>query len=150
MPHTQGTAPFRAAAHATTVEHMTTTTNDLVITAETVTAWVDRYLAAWKTNEPEDIAGLFAEDGEYHEGPYQTDWIGRDEIVAGWRSRWDWQQGGWGFDWQIDSIDGPTAVITGVGCYTKLGKFDNTWTVTFRTPEQCGNFTMLNTEREDG
>jgi hypothetical protein len=68
--------------------------------------------------------------------------------VAGWRSRWDWQQGGWSFDWQIVSIDGPTAVITGVGRYTKLGDFDNHWTVTFRTSEECSNFTMINTERD--
>ena len=128
---------------------MTTSTNDLVITTETVTAWVDRYLTAWKTNDPDDIAGLFTEDGEYHEGPYETDWIGRDEIVAGWRSRWDWQQGGWDFDWKIDSIHGPIAVITGVGHYKKLGNFDNHWTVTFRTPELCVDFTMVNTERED-
>lgn len=25
--------------------------------------------------------------------------------------------------------------------------FDNHWTVTFRTPELCENFTMINTER---
>lgn len=126
---------------------MTTTTNTPAITVETVTAWVDRYLTAWRTNDPQDIAGLFTGDGEYHEGPYETHWIGRDEIVAGWRSRWDWQQGGWSFDWQIVSMDGATAVITGVGRYTKLGNYDNQWSVTFRTPDQCENFTMVNTER---
>lgn len=148
MRHTLATAPFPPTARPVTLEHMTTSTNDLAITTETVTAWVDRYLTAWKTNDPADIAGLFAEDGEYHEGPYETDWIGRDQIVAGWRSRWDWQQGGWRFDWQIVSIDGRTAVITGVGRYTKLGNFDNQWTVIFRTPEECSNFTMINTERD--
>ena len=111
MRHTPGGAPFLQVEHLTRLEDMTSTTNDFVITTETVTAWVDRYLTAWKTNDPVDIAGLFTEDGEYHEGPYETDWIGRDEIVAGWRSRWDWQQGGWSFDWQIASIDGDTAEI---------------------------------------
>ena len=149
MRHTPGTTPFPRAEHPATVEDMTTSPNNLAITTETVTAWVDRYLAAWETNDPEDIAGLFTEDGEYHEGPYETDWIGRDEIVAGWRSRWDWQQGGWSFDWQIVSIGSATAVITGVGRYTKLGNFDNHWTVTFRTPEECTNFTMINTAREE-
>ncbi|MDN3310318.1 nuclear transport factor 2 family protein [Microbacterium oryzae] len=128
---------------------MTTNTNSPAITAETVAAWVARYLTAWKANDAEDIAALFAEDGEYHEGPYETDWIGRDEIVAGWRSRWDWQQGGWSFDWQLVSIAGPSAVITGVGRYKKLGNFDNHWTVTFRTPELCENFVMINNEIDD-
>jgi hypothetical protein len=53
--------------------YMTTSTNDLAITTESVTSWVDRYLTAWRTNDPDDIAGLFTEDGEYHEGPYETD-----------------------------------------------------------------------------
>lgn len=129
--------------------HMTTSTRDLTITAETITAWVDRYLTAWRSNDPDDIAALFTEDGEYHEGPYETDWIGRDEIIDGWQSRWDWQQGGWDFDWELVLIDGPTAVITGVGRYAKLGTFDNHWTVRFRTPELCENFTMVNTERDE-
>jgi hypothetical protein len=127
---------------------MTTSTNDLTVTTETISAWVHRYLTAWRTNDPDDIAGLFSEDAEYHETPYATDWIGRDEIVAGWRSRWGWQQGGWDFEGEIVSIEGPTAVITGIGRYTNLGNFDNHWTVLFRTPELCASFTMVNTERD--
>lgn len=127
---------------------MTTTASHPTITTATVTAWIDRYLVAWKTNDRADIAALFTEDGEYHESPYQTDWIGRDRIVAGWRSRWDWQQGGWSFDYVIDSIDGSTAVISGIGRYTKLGDFDNHWTIRFDTPELCADFRMVNNERD--
>ena len=124
------------------------TAPDSAITRATVSAWVERYLGAWRSNDPADIGGLFSADGEYHEAPYDTDWIGREEIVAGWRSRWDWQQGGWTFDWHLVSLDGATAVISGVGRYTELGEFDNLWTVVFRTPEVCEDFRMLNTERE--
>jgi hypothetical protein len=126
---------------------MTTSINGLAVTTASVTAWVERYLTAWRTNEKEDIAQLFTTDAEYHEGPYATDWIGRDEIVAGWRSRWDWQQGGWVFDWEILSREGATAVIGGVGRYAELGDFDNVWTLTFGTIERCSSFRMLNTER---
>lgn len=101
--------------------------------------------------EPDSAsAGLFSEDAEYHESPYKTDWVGRAEIVAGWQSRWDWQQGGWDFEWRLVSIDGPTAVVTGLGRYAKLGDFDNHWTVRFRSPELCESFTMINTERGAG
>lgn len=124
-----------------------TTTDTLTITAANVSAWVDRYLAAWASNDPAAIAALFTEDGEYHESPYETDWIGRAEIVAGWRGRWDWQQGGWTFDWDLASVEGATAVITGVGHYTELGEFDNVWTVTFGTAQECREFRMRNTER---
>jgi ketosteroid isomerase-like protein len=126
---------------------MDTTSAHLAVTAEDVAAWTARYIRAWETNDAHDIASLFTEDAEYHESPYETDWIGRDEIVEGWRSRWGWQQGGWTFDWNLVSLDGPVAVVQGVGRYTELGNFDNVWTLTFRTPELCDSFQMVNTER---
>lgn len=119
------------------------------ITADDVTAWVERYLAAWTSNDAADIADLFTEDGEYHEMPYETDWIGRDEIVDGWQGRWDWQQGGWTFEWTLVSLEGRTAIITGIGRYRKLGDFDNQWTVAFGTREHAAAFEMINNEREE-
>jgi ketosteroid isomerase-like protein len=119
------------------------------ITADDVAAWVERYLAAWTSNDAGDIAALFTEDGEYHEEPYETDWIGRDEIVDGWQGRWDWQQGGWTFEWTQVSLAGSTAVVTGIGRYRKLGTFDNHWTVTFGTREQAAAFEMINNERDE-
>jgi len=118
-----------------------------VLSSERISEWVDGYLLAWTTNSPADIAALFSEDAEYHESPYETEWIGRDEIVEGWRSRWDWQKGGWEFEWTLESLDGNTAVITGIGHYAKLGDFDNVWTVTFDDSGLCARFVMINTER---
>ncbi|GAA4667990.1 nuclear transport factor 2 family protein [Frondihabitans cladoniiphilus] len=118
-----------------------------IVTEAQVASWVEKYLVAWRTNAAADITALFTEAAEYHESPYETDWIGRDEIVAGWQSRWDWQQGGWDFDWNLTSIAGSTVVITGVGHYAKLGTFDNVWTVTFDTAGLCTRFNMINTEQ---
>ena len=130
---------------------MTTTPKPLASTAhlstETVTEWVKGYIRAWRSNDRADIAALFTEDAEYHEAPFDTEWIGRAEIIEGWQSRWDWQAGGWTFDWSITNVDGMTAVITGIGRYTKLGDFDNVWTVTFDESGQSTRFEMLNTER---
>jgi hypothetical protein len=114
---------------------------------DAITLWVDGYLRAWRSNASADIAALFTVDAEYHEAPFDTAWVGRDEIVTGWRSRWDWQQGGWTFEWSIVSVDGTTAVITGIGHYAELGDFDNVWTVTFDESGLCSRFEMLNTER---
>jgi len=116
------------------------------MTPDDVSAWVDRYLLAWTTNDSDDIAALFTEDGEYHESPYTTEWIGRDQIVEGWQSRWDWQQGGWTFEWQLVSIEGQTVVVTGVGHYRKLGNFQNHWTLTFADPKLVSKFVMVNNE----
>jgi len=119
-----------------------------MLSTESITNWVDGYLRAWHSNERDDIAALFTEHAEYHEAPFDTAWVGRDAIIEGWRSRWDWQQGGWTFDWSITSVSGSTAVITGVGHYTELGEFDNVWTVTFDESGRSTRFEMLNTEQD--
>ncbi|HEV7949553.1 MAG TPA: SgcJ/EcaC family oxidoreductase [Glaciihabitans sp.] len=128
-----------------------TETNDPThagIDRSAISGWVERYLLAWRTNNAADIADLFTEDAEYVEAPYTTRWIGRDAIVAGWRSRWDWQRGGWAFEWEIQSATDRTAVITGVGTYTQLGVFDNLWTITLDGTGHCTRFHMVNTERD--
>jgi hypothetical protein len=118
-----------------------------LLSTETITQWVEGYLRAWTSNDRDDIAALFTPDAEYHESPFDTEWIGRDEIVDGWRSRWDWQSGGWDFDWSITGVEGMTAVVTGIGRYTELGNFDNVWTVTFDESGRSTRFEMMNTER---
>ena len=116
-------------------------------TTASITRWVEDYVKAWKSNARADIESLFTDDAEYLESPYETAWIGRDAIVEGWRSRWDWQSGGWEFEWSITAIDGWDVVVTGVGRYAKLGDFDNRWTVTFEESGRCSRFVMVNTER---
>lgn len=115
---------------------------------DAVSDWVDRYVHAWSTNDSAEIAALFTDDAEYHETPYETDWIGRDEIVAGWQGRWDWQQGGWTFEYEVAEIVGRIAIVTGVGHYVELGDFDNHWTITLDDVGRCSRFVMVNSEQE--
>jgi uncharacterized protein (TIGR02246 family) len=49
-------------------------------------AWLDRYFAAWVSNDPEDVAALFTEDAVYAVSPFAEPWVGRDEIVRRWTS----------------------------------------------------------------
>jgi SnoaL-like domain len=128
----------------TTTSHAATS---VPLDSSTITGWVDGYLRAWTSNSRADIAALFTEDAEYSETPFETNWIGREAIIDGWRDRWDWQQGGWTFDWSVSSISGRTAVLAGVGHYAELGEFDNVWTVTFDESGRCSRFEMVNTER---
>lgn len=121
-----------------------TTTNNATTHA---TEWVEAYLRAWASNASDDIAALFTDAAEYHENPFETAWIGREQIIAGWRSRWEWQSGGWTFDWEFTSVTDNHAVVTGTGRYTELGEFDNVWTVTFDESGRCSRFDMVNTER---
>ena len=70
-----------------------------------VAAWVERYVRAWKTNDPADIGGLFSEDAAYYTGPFDAPWRGRDTIVREWLGRQDAPGTttftGFGTDWPI-------------------------------------------------
>lgn len=46
--------------------------------------WADRYFRAWKSNDPELVASLFAQDAVYFYGPFREPARGRDEIVRRW------------------------------------------------------------------
>jgi uncharacterized protein (TIGR02246 family) len=118
------------------------------ITEKQVEAWIEGYVHAWKTHDPADIAALFTEDAESHEWPYETEWIGREDIVAGWLERKAWQEGGWEFEWSVLAINGDTAAVRGTGTYKKLGKFANLWTITF-DDGKCRMFRMWNNEISD-
>lgn len=111
-----------------------------MLTEGQVTRWVEGYVRAWQTYKTADIEALFSEDAESHEWPYKTDWIGRDEIVQGWKDREAWQQGGWSFDWEILMINGDTVAIKGTGVYKELGTFANLMVITL---DDSGRATML-------
>jgi ketosteroid isomerase-like protein len=46
--------------------------------------WLERYFAAWASNDADDVAALFAEDAEYSYGPFRPSARGREEIVRAW------------------------------------------------------------------
>ena len=115
------------------------------ITEKLVNGWVEKYVHAWRTYDEADIGALFTEGAEYHEWPYVTDWVGREQIVAGWGERKGWQAGGWEFDWSVLAISGDTAAVGGTGVYRELGTFANLWTVTF-DGDRCAVFRMWNNE----
>jgi hypothetical protein len=47
-------------------------------------SWLDRYFAAWASNDPDEVAGLFSADAVYSWGPFREPARGRDAIVAAW------------------------------------------------------------------
>ena len=49
-----------------------------------VARWLDDYVEAWKTYDPERIAALFTEDIEYLYHPYDEPVSGRDAVVESW------------------------------------------------------------------
>jgi len=46
--------------------------------------WLERYFAAWASNDPNEVTALFAEDAVYSYGPFSEEAQGREEIVRRW------------------------------------------------------------------
>jgi len=54
------------------------------MTRTDVDSWLEGYLKAWRTDEPEQIGALFTEDATYSPSPFREPWRGREAIVAKW------------------------------------------------------------------
>jgi SnoaL-like domain len=85
------------------------------LTLERVQGWLDAYLSAWNSYEPDEIAALFTEDVRYQPEPYHT-LTGRDAVVTAWLSDPD-RPGSWEAFYEPVAIDGWLAVATGISRY---------------------------------
>ena len=56
------------------------------VTLEGFRDWLEGYFAAWVSNDPDDVAALFAEDAVYWIDPFRDPHRGRDQIVSAWVS----------------------------------------------------------------
>jgi uncharacterized protein (TIGR02246 family) len=111
-----------------------------------VDEWMQRYVQAWSTDDPEDIGALFTEDARYFTEPYAEPWNGREEIVR------KWVEGGdsnveWAFAYGIVAVDGDVAVIRGLTEYApeKEGEaakiYHNLWVIRFADDGRALEFT---------
>ena len=106
---------------------------------DTVTAWIENYRAAWRSNDPALIAGLFAEDAAYFPEPFGTPGRGRDEIVARWLARKD-EAGTWTFTWHPLIVTEDLAVIEGETVYPDR-RYSNLWVLRLDELGQARQFT---------
>lgn len=106
---------------------------------DAVTAWVDNYRRAWASNDPDEIAGLFAEDAAYFPEPWATPWRGRDAIVAKWLERRD-KPGTWSFTWHPLIVGDEVAVLEGETVYPDR-KYSNLWVLRLDNAGQARQFT---------
>jgi len=106
---------------------------------DAVTAWIDNYQAAWSSNDPERIAGLFAEDAAYFPEPFATPWRGRAEIVEKWLARKD-DAGTWTFEWHPLIVTEDLAIIEGETVYAKV-RYSNLWVLRLDHLGQARQFT---------
>jgi ketosteroid isomerase-like protein len=124
----------------------------MTMTRADVQAWLDRYVAAWASYDPDAIRALFAEDAEYRYHPWDEPTRGRESIVGDWlgpsgaASTRD-EPGTWEARYEPFVVDGDRAVATGETVYfadashaTELRRYANNWLLTFDGDGRCREF----------
>jgi ketosteroid isomerase-like protein len=116
-----------------------------MIDNNTVTKWLQDYVAAWKSYDPAAIGALFSEDARYRYNPYDEPLRGREAIVASWLEGRD-TPNTYDAEYKPIAINGNTAVTQGRTLYYKPdGKtldrqFDNIFVLEFDDAGRCTDF----------
>ncbi len=107
--------------------------------AGSVTRWIEGYIRAWNSNDPDHIGGLFTEDAEYYTEPFRPPWRGREQIVQGWLERKDAPYEAT-FEWRPLTVTEEVAVIQGTATYPDQ-TFSNLWMIRLDAAGRCREFT---------
>jgi hypothetical protein len=103
--------------------------------------WVERYVRAWETNDPDDIGVLFTNDARYFTAPYREPWSGREGIVEGWLGRKD-DPGDWSFRWETLAVCEDLGLVRGWTSYPHEGEeYSNLWVIRLEDDGRCSEFT---------
>jgi ketosteroid isomerase-like protein len=96
-----------------------------------ISSWIEAYQAASKSDDPAAIAALFTEDAEYHTGPFEDPWRGRDTIVREWIARGD-SGVEWDFRYEVLATEGSRTIVEAWTSYTSPEyphAFNNVWLI---------------------
>ena len=123
----------------------------------TVARWLERYVEAWSSYDPDEIGDLFAEDAVYRYHPWDegADVVrGRGDIVASWLGDRD-RPGSWTASYRPWLVADDRAVAVGVSRYLAEDgesverEYHNVFLLTFDGEERCSEFTEHFLRRSD-
>ena len=125
-----------------------------------VARWLDDYVEAWRTYDPDAIVALFAEEIEYRYHPNDEPIRGREAVVESWLGEGEHEdassrdpEGTYDASYAPVAIDGDTVVATGSSTYFERPGgpvekvYDNCWLVRFDDSGCCREFTEWFMER---
>jgi ketosteroid isomerase-like protein len=121
---------------------------------ETAQDWLDRYIDAWMSYDPDAISGLFSEDVAYRYHPNDEPIVGRAAVVASWlgqdasgdASTRD-APGTYEAEYSPVAVDGNTVVATGTSRYREVPGgpvvriYENCFIIRFDEAGRCREFT---------
>jgi ketosteroid isomerase-like protein len=125
-----------------------------------VDGWLQAYIAAWKSYDPDEIGALFSEDIEYRYHPYDPPVRGREAIVEAWLGEGDHEgasgrdaEGTYDATYRAIAVDGDVAVATGESLFSEepggpvVQAWDNCFVMRFNSDGRCREFTEWLAER---
>jgi hypothetical protein len=114
---------------------------------ELLQKWLEEYVEAWRTYEPEKIRNLFSENALYFYSPFdeQTHLRGREAIVADWLKQPD-EAGSWEAHYAPVAVEGNVGVAQGRSRYFESDgsirkEYDNIFVLHFDDAGRCTRFT---------
>jgi hypothetical protein len=124
----------------------------MAVDRDGVQAWIDAYLAAWKSYDRAQIAALYSDTVMCRYHPYDEALVGREAVVESW---FGVGEGAPAVDpkdtydgaYAVAAIEGDLAVITGESIYREgpggpvTIVYDNCWLVRFDDEGRCTEFT---------
>ena len=106
--------------------------------------WLDRYVEAWKSYDPDQIGALFSEDATYAYHPQDEPEHGRAAIVTDWLEEPD-EKGTYDAQYKVLAIDGDMHVAEGWSRYfdpdgTHADEYSNIYICRFNEAGECTEF----------
>ncbi len=107
--------------------------------------WLQNYVAAWKSYDPDAIRALFSENATYRYNPYDEPLQGREAIVASWLENQD-PPNTYTAEYKPIAVEGNVAVSNGRSLYyaadgkTLIRQYDNIFVLRFDDQSRCVDF----------
>lgn len=112
--------------------------------------WMDEYVLAWSTNDPDQIERLFTDEAVYDPQTAGGEWHGIEEIVENWLEIDDHEEN-WEFEWRPLVETEELAIITARTRYFEPPmSYRNLFVIRFDDDGRCFDFTEWYIEEDPG
>jgi hypothetical protein len=117
-----------------------------MIDSSHIDRWLEGYRAAWSSDDPEEIAALFADDVHYFTAPHHAPLVGVQAVTDYWLAQ---EESGlpWTFVSEVIAREGDLYVVRGVTGYPQgtvgdpgAKEYFNLWLVTLTDDDRAREF----------